>query len=399
MTQYVLDLDEWLDDADVEKKEWTIAIGKSALDRISRSLHGKMMLLPFLSLFDEMRSSADWRERHAALVGISAIFGGCKRAIEPHVEEYVQKIVPYLNDVHPRVRYAAFRAIRRMSSCFAPILHRNCHEIIEIITSHLPDIMNTFKKVLKAAHKRLRTPGLRRYYEQIVSAIGSVAQASLELLTDYYGLLVPRLKFILVNCTSDEYKTLRGKTIESLSLIGEAVGREKFRKDGLAVVELFKDQIPNMSADDPLYFYIIGGWSRICRVLGKEFAPYLPLIMGSVVEMASYRPRVAVFAEDELQEKNPLWLYHKNGNKTYGVCSVVLEKKADACSWLAHYAAALEEEFVPYVDEVTEVCMENLQFSFMDAVRSSAAVTMPSLLKCVKSKCQADRYEDVALDG
>ncbi|RCN53695.1 hypothetical protein ANCCAN_00189, partial [Ancylostoma caninum] len=257
---------------------------------------------------------------------------------------------------------------------------------IRIIISHLPVIVNTFEQVLGAARERLQTTALRRYYEQIISAIGLVAQASLDLLTDYYELLVPRLKFILVNCTSDEYKTLRGKTIQSLSLIGEAVGREKFREDGLAVVELFKDQIPNMSSDDPLYWYIVDSLSRICKVLGREFAPYLPLIMGSVVEMASYIPQVAVFAKDELRQKDPLWCYRKKGNKTYGICTAGLGQKADACSWLAHYAANLEEEFIPYVDEVAKVCMENLQFSFMDTVRISAAGTLPFLLNCVKSK-------------
>lgn len=31
-----------------------------------------------------------------------------------------------------------------------------------------------------------------------------------------------------------------------------------------------------MEADDPQLVYIIASWSRICKILGPEFAPYLP---------------------------------------------------------------------------------------------------------------------------
>ena len=40
---------------------------------------------------------------------------------------------------------------------------------------------------------------------------------------------MPCLKHIVQNAVTDEYKLLRGKTIECISLIGLAVGREKVR--------------------------------------------------------------------------------------------------------------------------------------------------------------------------
>lgn len=46
---------------------------------------------------------------------------------------------------------------------------------------------------------------------------------------------MPRLKFIIENAVKDECKILRGKTIECVSLIGLAVGAEKFVRDASEV--------------------------------------------------------------------------------------------------------------------------------------------------------------------
>lgn len=47
-----------------------------------------------------------------------------------------------------------------------------------------------------------------------------------------YRLIGP-LKYILQNSDADELKTLRGKTIECISLIGLAVGKEKVNRFAL----------------------------------------------------------------------------------------------------------------------------------------------------------------------
>ena len=43
----------------------------------------------------------------------------------------------------------------------------------------------------------------------------------------YYDHFMPSLKYIMVNATAKEFRLLRGKTIECISLMGLAVGQEK----------------------------------------------------------------------------------------------------------------------------------------------------------------------------
>ena len=114
---------------------------------------------------------------------------------------------------------------------------------------------------------------------------------------------VPCLKYIIQNANSQELRLLRGKTIECISLIGLAVGSGKFRTDAAEVMEmLLKTQTGDneMSDDDPQMSYMISAWARICKILGPDFAPYLPLVMDPIMKTASMKPEVALLDNDEL---------------------------------------------------------------------------------------------------
>lgn len=65
--------------------------------------------------------------------------------------------------------------------------------------------------------------------EQVVTSIASVADTAEEKFVPYYDLFMPSLKDIVVYAVQKELRLLRGKTIECISLIGLAVGKEKVR--------------------------------------------------------------------------------------------------------------------------------------------------------------------------
>ena len=75
--------------------------------------------------------------------------------------------------------------------------------------------------------------GTKLVLEQVVTTLASVADTAEERFIAYYDRFMPCLKYIVQNANSPELKLLRGKTIECISLIGLAVGREKVRAKGL----------------------------------------------------------------------------------------------------------------------------------------------------------------------
>ena len=148
--------------------------------------------------------------------------------------------------------------------------------------------------------------GTKLVLEQVVTTIASVADTSDEKFLAYYDRFMPCLKYIIQNATTPELRLLRGKTIECVSLIGLAVGAEKFTQDASEVMDmLLKSQTEGggaeMADDDPQLSYMISAWARICKILGKQFQPYLPVVMGPVLKAASMKPEVALLDSDDLK--------------------------------------------------------------------------------------------------
>lgn len=75
--------------------------------------------------------------------------------------------------------------------------------------------------------RQLIQKGTKLVLEQVVTSIASVADTAEEKFVPYYDLFMPSLKHIVENAVQKELRLLRGKTIECISLIGLAVGKDK----------------------------------------------------------------------------------------------------------------------------------------------------------------------------
>ncbi len=223
-----------------------------------------------------------------------------------------------------------------------------------ILAPYLEGIIVKLETILSSKFKELVERGNKLVLEQIVTTIASVADTAEEKFVAYYDRFVPCLKYIIQNATTVELRLLRGKTIECISLIGLAVGAEKFLPDASEVMEMLlktqKGENEEMSDDDPqvcltkqLYeqqyqtdcfsqmSYMISAWARICKIMGPAFAPYLPLVMGPIMKTASLKPEVALLDNDELggvENDSEDWQFVSLGEqqnfgiKTAGILSI-----------------------------------------------------------------------------
>lgn len=433
MTELEDDMVKWLncDNAEEDNEEENAGIGESSLDRVSCSLGGKVVLAPFLQIVPRLiQDGQNWKNRYAGIMGLSTVGEGCKRQMEPVIEDIVDNIIPFLQDLHPRVRYAACNALGQMSTDFAPTLQKKCHAKVvnglcallvdlnyprvsahagaalvnfsedcpkSVITMYLPQMMEKLEFVLEHTFMQLLEKGKKLVLEQVITTIASVADAAQDQFITFYDRLIPPLKYILQNSNVDELKTLRGKTIECISLIGLAVGKEKFTKDANKIMQvLLASQIDFEASDDPQISYMISAWARICTILGEQFAPYLPLVMPPVMRAASFKPDVTVMNDEDAaqQQDDPDWNFVPLGDqKLFGIKTSGLEDKATACEMLVCYARELKSAFGPYVESVTELMLPLLKFMFHDSVRSAAADCLPCLLKCSRERGSAVRSQ------
>ncbi|KAI4504097.1 hypothetical protein M0802_000568 [Mischocyttarus mexicanus] len=398
-------------------------VAESALDRLACGLGGKTMLPLIVQNIPSMLSNTDWKYRHAALMAISAVGEGCHKQMEAILPQIMEGVIQYLQDPHPRVRYAACNAVGQMSTDFAPTFEKKFHDKVipgllmvlddnanprvqahagaalvnfsedcakHILTPYLDAIMAKLGSILTAKFQELVEKGTKLVLEQVVTTIASVADTCEEQFVTYYDRLMPCLKYIIQNATLPEHKMLRGKTIECVSLIGVAVGPEKFIADANEVMDmLLKTHSEDLPDDDPQTSYLISAWVRICKILGKQFEQYLPLVMGPVLRTAAMKPEVALLDNEDMQgiEGDLDWQFVSLGEQqNFGIKTAGLEDKASACEMLVCYARQLKEGFSDYAEEVVRLMVPMLKFYFHDGVRTAAASSLPCLLDCAKIK-------------
>lgn len=148
------------------------------------------------------------------------------------------------DQTNPRVQaHAAAALINFTEDCpkslLIPYLDSLVQHLHVIMVAKLQEVRSPLTEQGSGQNVGLRKPsqcfslhqliqkGTKLVLEQVVTSIASVADTAEEKFVPYYDLFMPSLKHIVENAVQKELRLLRGKTIECISLIGLAVGKEK----------------------------------------------------------------------------------------------------------------------------------------------------------------------------
>ena len=133
----------------------------------------------------------------------------------------------------------------------------------------------------------------------------------------------------------------------------------QFLPDASAVMQLLlntQSGIEELEDDDPIISYLISAWARMCKIIGKDFVRYLPVVMPNVLKAAQIKPEVALLDTDdpssESQEQEGWEFVNLGEQQKFGIKTAGLEDKSTACKMLVHYARELKEGFVDYAEQV-----------------------------------------------
>jgi hypothetical protein len=414
---------EWSkqDQDDIADEDDNSTLGEQSLDRIACALGGNVVLPEtFKYVPTLLGDKTSWQRRTAALSTVAAIAEGCLDQMRGHLAQVVDAVVPCLLDPHPRVRYAACNAVGQLSLDYAPDPnkeHQMCFQtmfhakVVPALLKMMEDNANprvqahgaaalvnfcehtkgpTIQPYLNDILMRLGgmlQSGSRIVLEQTVTAIATVADSAEKHFQQYYPHFMPLLKGIMVSATKPEYRLLRGKTMECISLIGIAVGKAVFAQDAMEVMKLlFETQQTTMDPDDPQISYMLSAWARMCEILGQDFVPYLQHVMPPLLRSAKLEPKVmfldAAFDEETLEGGRANWeVVPVADEKKIGIKTSALEEKRTACEMLKIYISQLKGNFGPFVPEVSQIMVGLLEFVFDEVVRSTAAACMAPLLE------------------
>jgi len=240
------DAEEWnaSEDLDVDESDMNHVAGEQCMDRLANKLGGQTVLPPTFTWLPRMMSSSVWRDRHAALMAISAISEGCRDLMVGELDKVLNLVLPALRDPHSRVRWAGCNAIGQMSTDFAGTMQEKYHgmvlpAIIPVLESQEPRVQAHAAAALvnfcEEAEKEVLEPYLdsllthllnllqspkRFVQEQALSTIATVADSAEAAFSRYYDTLMPLLFNVLKEEQSAEYRLLRAKAMECATLIG-----------------------------------------------------------------------------------------------------------------------------------------------------------------------------------
>ncbi|XP_028790376.1 importin-5 [Neltuma alba] len=387
--------------------------GQECLDRLSISLGGNTIVPVASELLPTFLAASDWKKHHAALIAFAQIAEGCSKVMTKNLEQVVSMVLNSFKDVHPRVRWAAINAIGQLSTDLGPELQVQYHHVVlpalvgamddfrnprvqahaasavlnftenctpEILTPYLDGIVSKLLLILQN--------GKQMVQEGALTALASVADSSQEQFQKYYDAVMPYLKAILMNANDKSNRMLRAKAMECISLVGMAVGKEKFREDAKQVMDILMTlQQSQLESDDPTASYMLQAWARLCKCLGQDFLPCMSFVMPPLLQSAQLKPDVTITSADsdaEIDEDDDSIETITLGDKRIGIKTSVLEEKATACNMLCCYADELKEGFFPWIDQVAFTLVPLLKFYFHEEVRKAAVSAMPELLRSAK---------------
>lgn len=387
--------------------------GQECLDRLAISLGGNTILPVASEVFPGFLAAPEWQKHHAVLIALAQIAEGCSKVMIKNLEQVVTMVLNSFQDPHPRVRWAAINAIGQLSTDLGPELQTQFHHsvlptlvgamddfqnprvqahaasaVLNFSENCTPDILTPYLDGIVSKLLVLLQNGKQMVQEGALTALASVADSSQGQFQKYYDAVMPYLKAILVNANDKSNRMLRAKSMECISLVGMAVGKDKFRDDAKQVMEVLMSlQGSQMEADDPTTSYMLQAWARLCKCLGQEFIPYMSVVMPPLLQSAQLKPDVIITSADsdvDIDDEDESIQTITLGDKRIGIKTSVLEEKATACNMLCCYADELKEGFFPWIDQVATTLVPLLKFYFHEEVRKAAVSAMPELLRSAK---------------
>ncbi|GIX66248.1 karyopherin beta [Babesia caballi] len=405
---------EWLetgeDDDDVQR---LYDAGEEGLDRLGRAFED-IEDCPFMdwvlsnaSQFIQQRS---WQH---VFVGIMAISQTAEYLSEEEVEERMPSIIKImvdkLKDEDFRVRFAACQTIGQIALDHQPYVQQNFFEVVIpalIVTfddvsprvqSHALSAFINFAEevevnnllpladlIVKTLLLKINPNANRSVREQAVTSLAVTAGVLEGHFRAYYSTVVPLMKDTIANCVSAEDRTLRGKAIECMSIIGMTIGIDVFLNDGIecmnALIQIMQE--PSTS-DDPVKEYIDEALGRLCTALKGNFCPFLPNIVPHLLR--NLENNIKSFGDEEEEDMTLLM----GAEGAAGLRTSLVEDLERTLTLIGNIVEELKEQYDGYVVPTVTALMPILSYVLTSELKERALYALAQLIKAKKLAIEA----------
>ena len=395
---------------DVEDETLEIDYAKHGRKQITRLVEGlgEDFLLPtVLALIQTALTAAteDWRVKYAALMVISELGQFIE---EDKIADLMPILTQYSSHQHPKIRHASFYCVGQLSEDFEEAFTSHHHAVI--IPILLQGVKDTVPRVKAAAIEALSkfmensgntlatqyvplimpllveaisTPTCSVVLESTLSALTSVSEVSKEAFGSWYPTLMPFFIQVISKYTSDEYKRLRGKTIECMSTICTTVGKQVFSQHSAQVISILKQIQDSLTENDTLKAYILSAWQRLAVTLQADFAQYLDGILPGLLNTIVSEANISLSSKpDEVLDLAAMM--NEKASKI-SISTADLEDKDVALQALLTIIDVLKEVYAPYVEQTAQAVLPLIAYTAHPEIREVSATILASLVVSAKA--------------
>ena len=424
--------DEWLttDPTDENDTVTMSVLGQQSLDRFALALGGAVAG-PIL--FNHIGSlltnpTGTWRNKYSGLMAIASTAEGCAQDfLEDHLEGLLAILWPcFHGSGHPRVQYAACHALGQLCTDFPGRIQEEfardalsallsllqnsqaarvqCHASAalvnfsedcepETIAPFLDGILSTLANILAAP----ACPGYLK--EQLIATIGAYSGAARSRFANFFDRLLPLL---VAGLDASQSRKIQCRAVEALSLVLLAVKDSPSIQNSLNAclpgflnhMAKLEEQLCSCPADDPMRDFLPSSWLRLAQLMGRDFAPWLPVILPSLLHTAGSKVVFTEIPEDNDDEEGESELIpaaRVNG-RNVGINTSSLAEKASALESLGSLISAVGPGVFPEAERVFTIASELINFEWSGDVRSAA-------VECSTSSLESLGYPESAVES
>eukprot|EP00440_Ansanella_granifera_P037021 gb/GFBE01040173.1/.p1 GENE.gb/GFBE01040173.1/~~gb/GFBE01040173.1/.p1 ORF type:complete len:1119 (+),score=434.13 gb/GFBE01040173.1/:1-3357(+) len=399
------ELKAWIERMDDEEgdedEDELFHTGEECIDRVAEAYEMENLAQDLFKLVGHFVAQDSWQAKHAALAAV-------KQTVEyvedkNHVKEMAKLLQGHVDHPHPRVRYTALHGLGQLANDQSPHFQEESHkEVMPLLRHKMGDqvdkvaamSMSAFvsfgeeldtslmaaysKEFMEALVQKLTSSRHRGVREECITSIAVIAGVIEKDFSAYYDNIMPLLKQFIMQATGEKETRLRGKAFECMSLLGIAVGKEKFLPDAKEAIQAMMNT--KVEADDIQREYIKEASERICVCLKKDFAQFLPALLPNIFKNLQL---------DQLHNQAPTSADGGDDEDNYVQVTTGDGK-------LVNVHTGKFEEMMQSVQMLHTFCTE-MESGYFDAIPQTAQVLLPLLSATDEMSMLCDEVRGTAL--
>ena len=400
-----------------------VSTAEDAYDRVCQALG---MRATFPHVMEQLKAllggeaGAPWQHRYAGTLILAnyldlSVDLGKRNEAEAarHQVLVVAQLARYAADSVPRVRYGAFYGATQLlvkqghqlsevqlGALLAVIVAGVSAEInpssrvrryalmalisiLELLPEHLMEVHAS--GILDTTVAALAAGPLSVQEKSVAVVLTLVRCVKRERVAALYDAMAPVLRQLLAYAHSNSLLPLWGQALDCLAAVGEASGPAKFHVDALDLMHTLARMHETLPPEAEVQAYLLRVWVRIAPCLGANFLPFLPLVVGKIMQALAADITAGtgdVDLDDPSLEDRPGIQVLETDDGYLVVRTSACEDQVAGCCLLLSLVRGVQEGFYPYLEQATCALVPLLKSPHSD-VRCGALEAVPELMRAV----------------